>query len=398
MLSSKYLIYIYNSAVEKVAIMKTKLSICILTMFTLSGHTSAQTAYISNNGSGSGYSINQPASIYDINNLLSDTRLDTIKLQPGIYKQTDALYITQGTHPVEIIGEQGVIFSSNYNYAPGDNSGIVVARSNLSFKNMNFLNTRYCFRFKDISVQNILIESITAHNTMSCIDFDSNITANVSNILINDIKSLGYHKAGVRVNGRTPNNISITNSVFDGLASSNETERSCHIAGIIISGATRDILIQNVSIANNIGGVDNCGSYQQGDGIVINADVKNVSIINTVVSNSKDADFDLKGENTTLQNITSSSGKEARYNLKLWNNEYTCTNCYINSANVNAVQAIDSQVTFMGSTFKVKEDSKLCDLRNYNRSDTQIKFSNSQYSLNGDLSFIPKQVINCEQP
>ena len=121
--------------------------------------------------------------------------------------------------------------------------------------------------------------------------------------------------------------------------------------------------------------------------------MKNVSIINTVVSNSKDADFDLKGENTTLQNITSSSGKEARYNLKLWNNEYTCTNCYINSANVNAVQAIDSQVTFMGSTFKVKESSKLCDLRNYNRSDTRIKFSNSQYSLNGDLSYIPFSLI-----
>ncbi|WP_404339925.1 hypothetical protein [Pseudoalteromonas mariniglutinosa] len=377
--------------------MKTKYFISSLALLLVVDHSLANTAYVSADGNGNGNTIDSPASINMLNNLLSDPDISTIHLLSGTYKQNDTLFIEHGDHHVNIIGEDEVIFSSNYNYSPGGSSGLIVARSNISFKNINFLNTRYCFRFKNFNVENVHIDNITAHNTMSCIDFDSNITEKVSNITINNLKSLGYHKAGIRINGSSPENITIKNSVFDGLASSNDAERSCHITGISISGSTKNIFIQDVSIANNIGGLENCGSYQQGDGIVINSEAKNVSILNTIVANSKDADFDIKGENTTLVGITSSSGKEARYNLKLWNNNFTCTNCYVNAANQQAVQAIDAQVQFIDSTFKIKDNSELCDLRNYTNAISKISFIRSQFSYQGDLTSIPSKMTGCEQ-
>ncbi|WP_024612044.1 hypothetical protein [Pseudoalteromonas sp. TB64] len=367
-------------------------SVLLLTSFI----SQAQTAYISNVGGGNGYSNNDPASIEQLNNLLEDPLIDRIELQSGIYKQTDALYLYKGEHPVEIVGLNKVTLSSNYNYYSGSNSGIVIGRSNISFENISFLNTRHCFRIKSTNVNNINLESITANNTMSCIEIDNNATESISDISINNLQSLGYYKAGVRINGTNTSNISITNSVFDGLASSDDSERSCYISGISIAGLAKDILIDKVSIANNIGGIENCGSYQQGDGIMINTGTSNIIIKNTIISNSKDADLDIKGENVTLENITSTSGKEARYNFKLWNNNFTCTDCYVSSANDSAIQAINAQVTFVNSTFKVNEDSHLCDMRNYNVDDATVDFKSSNFSYYGDLTFQPHQLSECE--
>ncbi|MCQ8876511.1 hypothetical protein NQT69_00455 [Pseudoalteromonas shioyasakiensis] len=355
----------------------------------------AGTGFISPNGTGNGYSIDKPASINSVNTLLSDPNLDTIKLMPGTYIQEDAIYLRGGSHDIQVIGDEQVIFSGDYNFTPEGNAGFVIARSNISFENLQFLNTRYCFRFKNYNVTNVKIDKITAHNTMSCIDFDSNITATVENIVVNNVKSLGYFKSGVRINGKTPRNISITNSIFDALASSSEETKSCHITGISVSGFVEDILIKNVTITNNIGAITNCGEYQQGDGVMVNADASNVSIVNTVVGNSKDADFDIKGKNTTLLDVTSLSGKEARYNMKLWNNDFTCKNCYIHIANINAIQAIDAKVNFMNSTFKVNDHIEICDLRNYTDAISSVTFANSHYSSYGELSIIPEHVDNC---
>ncbi|KYL34310.1 hypothetical protein A2I98_12245 [Pseudoalteromonas agarivorans] len=358
--------------------------------------TQAQTAYISNSGSGNGYSINSPAPLSQLNNLLADTVIDRIELQPGLYKQTDALYLSSGEHPIEVVGLDRATFTSNFNYYSGSNSGIVISRSNIKFKNISFLNTRHCFRIKSNDVSNVRLEDISANNTMSCVEIDYNATKNITDISINNLKSIGYYKAGVRINGTNTSGVSITNSVFDGLTSTSDLERSCYISGISIAGLARNILIDNVSIANNIGRIDNCGSYQQGDGIMINTGTSDIVIKNTIISNSKDADLDIKGENVTLENITSTSGKEARYNFKLWNNSFTCNDCYISSANNSAIQAINAQVTFTNSTFKVKEDSRLCDMRNYNVENATVDFKTSNFSYYGDLSFKPHQLAECE--
>jgi len=367
-------------------------SVLLLTSFA----SQAQTAYISTVGSGNGYSENSPASIYQLNNLLADPLIDRVELQPGLYKQTDALFLSNGDHPVEVVGSQRATFTSNFNYYSGSNSGIVIARSNITFKNISFLNTRHCFRIKSNNVNNISLEEITANNTMSCVEIDYNATKAISDISINNLTSLGYYKAGIRINGTNTSNISITNSVFDGLASSLDSERSCYISGISIAGLAKDILIDKVSIANNIGGIENCGSYQQGDGIMINTGTNNIVIKNTIISNSKDADLDIKGENVTLENITSTSGKEARYNFKLWNNNFTCTDCYISSANSSAIQAINAQVTFVNSTFRINENSHLCDMVNYNIEDATVDFKRSNFSYYGDLTFQPHQLSECE--
>ncbi|MBB1350452.1 MULTISPECIES: hypothetical protein [unclassified Pseudoalteromonas] len=356
----------------------------------------AETAYISSDGSGSGYSESNPASIFRLNTLLNDTSIDVIELQAGTYKQDDALFINTGNHPVEVIGTERVVFTSDFNYYSGGNSGFVIARSNLTFKNIAFLNTRHCFRFKNNEVSNIVIDDISANNTMSCIEIDYNATESISNISINKLKSLGYYKAGIRINGQNTKNINITNSIIDGLAMSSDLERSCYITGVSISGPVSDILIDNLSISNNIGRIENCGSYQQGDGIMINADAKDILIKNTIISNSKDADLDIKGQNVTLERITSSGGKEARYNLKLWNNEFTCTECYINPANESAIQAINAQVKMVNSTIKVDETSRLCDMRNYSIDNASVDFYSSKFSYYGNLSFKPSQLSSCE--
>ena len=369
----------------------------ILASITLFSFTSqANTAYISPDGSGNGYTSNSPASISNLNNLLSDSSLDKINLLPGNYSQTDALILNQGDHPIEVVGVNNVTFSSNYNFYSGSNSGFVIARSNISFKNLSFLNTRYCFRFKNNNVENVNIENINAYNNSSCIEFDSNIEKHVSNISINNLKSMGYYKAGIRIDGSDTHNVSISNTILDGLATSTESERDCFISGILINGYSKDILIDNVSISNNIGGIEGCRSYQQGDGIVSNKNTSNIVINNTVISNSRDADLDLKGKNITLNKIKSLSGNEARYNLKLWDNEFTCTECYINTANVSALIAFDSQITLVDSTIKVDESARLCDIRFLNTSTTAIDFINTNFPYHGDIVYQPSNLAQCE--
>nr|WP_158001030.1 hypothetical protein [Pseudoalteromonas sp. TB13] len=376
--------------------MKKLVSVIGLSSLFFSTALLAQTAFISSDGTGTGYQQTSPAPLSRLNTLLSDIQIDKIELKSGIYKQTNALYLNSGSHPVEVIADGRVIISSDYNFYSGGNSGFVLLRGNISFKNISFLNTRYCFRFKNTPVSNVTVNNIKAFNTMSCIDFDSNISHPVSNIKINNLKSIGYYKAGIRINGVNTTDIEILNSTFDGSNAVNDIERSCHIAGISISGTAKDVVIDNVVISNNIGGIENCGSYQQGDGIVINSGVKDVKISNAIISNSRDADLDLKGENITLKNITSSAGKEARYNLKLWNNNYTCDNCYINAANSSVIQAIDAKVTLVNSTLKLNEVNKLCDLINRKANDTQVNFSRSNFSYFGDISFVPPQLSDCQ--
>lgn len=366
--------------------------ILIITSF----YNQAQTAYISPTGSGNGNTPSSSAPLGQLNNLLGDPEISKVEMQPGIYKQTDSLYLNEGIHPVEVVGLNRVVLSSNYNYYSGSNSGIVLARSNITFKNISFLNTRHCFRFKDKYVTNVTLEAISANNTMSCIEIDYNATKSISNIKINKLKSLGYYKAGIRINGKVTHDVSITNSIFDGLASSGDIERSCHITGISVSGFAKDILIDNVSIANNIGGIENCGHYQQGDGIMINSNVTNVSIKDTVISNSKDADLDIKGKNVSLESITSSSGMDGRYNIKLWNNEFVCNDCYINSANESVIQAINAKVEFVNSTFRVNERSRLCDMRDYSKQPPSVRFTDSSFSYYGDITFIPFGLSECE--
>lgn len=368
----------------------------ILSLFLFSFSAIANTAFISPDGMGNGYSANSPTSISNLNSLLSDTHLDKIMLLPGIYSQEDAYVINQGEHPIEIAGLNNVTFSSNYNSNSGSNSGFVIARSNLTFRNVSFLNTRYCFRFKNNEVYNVNIENINAYNNSSCIEFDSNLNKPVSGININNLKSVGYYKGGIRVDGENTSKINISNTILDGLSTAEDHEKDCHIAGILLNGSSQDIVIDNVSISNNIGRIEGCRSYQQGDGIISNKDTKNISITNVVISNSRDADLDLKGENVVLEKIKSLSGKDARYNLKLWDHDFTCSECYINNANTSALIAIDSHITLVDSTIKVSETTRLCDLRYKNTTGTKIDFVNTNFPYYGDLVYQPHNLGQCD--
>lgn len=355
----------------------------------------SQTIYIAPTGNGNGYSIDAPAHIKNINQLITDTNVDKVNILPGIYQQNDALYLNGGNHHVEVIGIGEVTFRSDFNYYSGGNSGLVIARSNISFENISFLNTRYCFRFKNNSVSNVSFDRINALNTSTCIEFDYNLDKTVTDISINELNSIGYYKSGIRINGTKTQNISITNTVIDGLSTSTEEERDCHISGLIISGQSKNISLDNISISNNIGRVNNCGSYQQGDGIIVNSGAQNISINNTTISNSRDADFDIKGLNVTLNRIKSLSGNETRYNLKLWFNSFTCDECYINAANASIIQAIGSTVRLTDSTIRIKETSKICDIRYNDNNASTVRFENSVFLLDGKFTDISTHLEQC---
>lgn len=355
----------------------------------------ANTVYVSSDGTGDGYDIERPANLSDLNGFLADASIANIILKSGIYYQNNYLSVSQGSHPVKISGLGNVIITSDYNSGSGGSSGFIVARSNINFENIKFINTQYCFRFKNNTVSNVNIDRVYAHNTMSCVDFDSGISEVVSNITINELTTLAYHKSGIRINGDTPTNISITNSKIDGLDSNIDSKKDCHITGISVSGKAKDIHIENVSISNNIGGSVGCGSYQQGDGIVINSDVADVTIKNVLVSNSRDADLDIKSQSTILEEVTSLSGDNNRHNLKLWYNDFSCKNCYIKANKPNAIQAIGSRVEFVDSVFEVSDVSKLCDLRERNGIQGSIRFVGGMQLNIENLSMVNSFIPDC---
>ena len=392
-LISYYLLPFY--VISKLIVMNKKCLLILLFLILNSTLTQSQTVYIAPTGNGHGYSVDTPAHISKINQLLMDTDVNKVNILPGIYQQNDALYLNGGNHHVEVIGIGEVTFRSDFNYYSGGNSGLVIARSNISFENISFLNTRYCFRFKNNSVSNVSFDRINALNTSTCIEFDYNLDKTVTDISINELNSIGYYKSGIRINGTKTQNISITNTVIDGLSTSTEEERDCHISGLIISGKSKNIFLDKVSIFNNIGRVDNCGSYQQGDGIVVNSGAQNISINNTTVSNSRDADFDIKGSDVTLNRIKSLAGKETRYNLKLWFNSFTCDECYINAANSSVIQAIGSTVRLTDSTIRIKETSKICDIRYNDNNASTVRFTNSVFLLDGQFNDILPHLEQC---
>ncbi|CAD2223183.1 exported hypothetical protein [Pseudoalteromonas sp. 3J6] len=355
----------------------------------------ANTAYISSDGVGDGYDIERPANLSELNRILTDPNIDNITLKAGTYYQTDTLFISQGVNPVKVSGEGNVIITSDYHNGSGGSSGFIVARSNISFANINFNNTRYCFRFKNYTAENVSIEHIRAHNTMSCVEFDSGILANVSNIKINELTSIAYYKAGIRINGDTPKNITISNSRIDGSTLNLDSKKDCHVAGISVSGSTKNINIHDVSISNNIGGSSNCGTYQQGDGIVVNSEVSGLSIKNVLVSNSRDADFDIKSQHTNLEQIISLSGANNRHNLKLWYSNYSCRDCYIKASKANSIQAIGSKIEFIDSVFEVSDILKVCDLRDRRGIMGSVRFSNTRQLDVQNLTAINDFIPDC---
>lgn len=371
-----------------------KYSLLVSSLF-ITNNAIANTAYISNTGTGDGYSEEMPASLSNVNKLLSDESISKIVLKAGLYEHHDAIYILSGSTPVSIVGEGRVVLSSDYDYITGGNSGVMLARSNIKFENINFLNTRYCFRFKNNPVENIQLRNINAHNIMSCIEVDSNVSQTIRNIKIAELNVVGYYKAGMRLNGESTSDIQVHDSSFDAMESSPDEHRDCHITGISISRGVSNVAISGVNISNNIGRAAGCGSYQQGDGILINSGVDEIRITDTTISNSKDADFDIKGSNVSLTKVTSSSGTQGRYNFKLWNNDFSCIDCYVNTSQLVMTQAINSSLTFIDSTIRIREDSHICDIRDDTDTDKGIAFENTSFSLNGDINVTPKNVASC---
>lgn len=242
----------------------------------------------------------------------------TYILAPGIYQLIKPLQII--SPDVRLIGNEEVIFEGG-----GTGHGLVLGHSNIDISNISFRDIRNCVTVKKQSyVSNISITGITANNVHDCILIDRSIDSTVKNWTISDLKVTNYYRSAVRIAGVGTQRIVLSNFSFNG----GESEGYCWKGGIQVYEKASHIDIFNGHILNNIGG---CGEgYPQGDGIEIDdkdGAPHNIYIENVVVKDSRDGNFDLKGREIYLKNVTSSSSGFTKVGYKLWNYDYICENC-----------------------------------------------------------------------
>lgn len=242
----------------------------------------------------------------------------TYVLSPGVYQLNKPLQLN--SPDVRLIGNGDVTFEG-----AGSIQGLVLSHSNIDIENITFRDVRNCVTVKKQShVSNINIRDVVANNVHDCILIDRSIDSTVKNWTISDLKVTNYYRSAVRIAGVGTQRIVLSNFSFNG----GESEGYCWKGGIQVYEKASHIDIFNGHILNNIGG---CGEgYPQGDGIEIDdkdGAPHNIYIENVVVKNSRDGNFDLKGRNIYLKNVTSSSSGFTKVGYKLWNYDYICENC-----------------------------------------------------------------------
>lgn len=242
----------------------------------------------------------------------------TYVLSPGVYRLNEPLQIKSPN--VRLIGNGEVFFEGTE-----DVQGLILGHSNIDIENISFRNIRSCVSVKKQShVSNINIRNIVANNVHDCILIDRSIDSTVKNWTISDLKVTNYYRSAVRIAGVGTQRIILTDFTLNG----GHSEGYCWKGGIQIYEEASHIDIFNGHILNNVGG---CGEgYPQGDGIEIDdkdGAPHDIFIEKVVVKNSTDGNFDLKGRNIYLKNVTSSSSGFTKVGYKLWNYEYVCENC-----------------------------------------------------------------------
>ncbi len=242
----------------------------------------------------------------------------TYILAPGIYQLIKPLQII--SPDVRLIGNGEVIFEGG-----GTGHGLVLGHSNIDISNISFRDIRNCVTVKKQSyVSNISITGITANNVHDCILIDRSIDSTVKNWLISDLKVTNYYRSAVRIAGAGTKRIILSNFSLDG----GKSKGYCWKGGIQIYERASHINIFDGRIVNNIG---SCGSnYPQGDGIEIDdkdGAPHDISIVNVIVGDSRDGNFDLKGSNIFMKDVISASSGFTKAGFRLWNYDYVCKSC-----------------------------------------------------------------------
>ena len=248
----------------------------------------------------------------------------------GVYDINDPV-ILNGEEYTTLIANEAAIFEGHFDY--GNHSiqvdGFVLKRGNIDFHNFSFKNVNSCIRaYKNTELHNVRINGLIATDTHSCILLERGKNLDVNHWAISNIDIQGYYRVAIRLAGATTRNISINNFLINGV-SSDSNPSHCFKGGVQIYEAAHHITLQHGRVINNVG---DCGSsYQQGDGI--EADDRqglphHLTFNDLVVENSGDANFDLKADFVTMNNIISLTQSNTRFAYKFWSyDRYLCTRC-----------------------------------------------------------------------
>lgn len=312
-------------------------------------------------------------------------------LLSGIYKLTDTVVLrSPSTNDVLILeGRDNAVIQGNFNFSDttGTNSGLRLHTGNIIVRGLDFQNTGFCIKANKTSVvSQVLIENIDAQDVHSCILVDRDSEQAVNHWIIKNSRIKGYYRVGIRLAGNQSRDFLLDNVQIDGAHTQGKSE--CFKSGIQILGSVANVDIRNSSVANNIG---TCGEdYQQGDGI--EADHKdgtptNINLDKVYISNSGDAELDLKADHVTMSNIVVQGGDKSRYAFKVWAyKNYECTNCYAHGLHKAYINLNQASMTFHASVFANSTPVHACDLRHGTTPNDQsvVRFDRVQMYLGNE--------------
>lgn len=275
----------------------------------------------------------------------------------------------------------GVQILGNLTFSPvsGQSNGFRLRTGNIIIRGFTFEMIGTCARTESTStVQNVIIENITANNTHSCILVDRGMTMPIGNWVIRNVNINGYNRVGVRLASVQSSGFLIEDTVIDGAQSQGPSD--CFKGGIQILTGASNITVRHTEVRNNIG---TCavGAYEQGDGIEVdhvNGIPTNILFEDVLVENSRDGEFDLKGENITLKDITVRSGPVSRFPLKFWHyDNYQCHNCVLigGAGTLALIHSVYATMVFHNSVILNDRPQRLCDNRHEN-GPAVIQFNN----------------------
>lgn len=332
---------------------------------------SAKTYFLAPEGRGNadGSSETNAMGFAALQELVYDARQSTkVKFLQGVYPLAVTLIVRAPSSSTLFIleGSEGAVIRGNFDFATesGMASGIRLSSGNVVVRGLGFERTGFCVKtYKYATVDNVLIEKINAVDVHSCVVIDRDSTRPVTRVIVRDSNIKGYYRVGVRLAGNQSSDFLLDHLQIDG--AHNQAKSDCFKGGIQLLAGVKRVHIRNSVIENNIG---SCGeNYQQGDGI--EADHKEgvpdeIFIENVRVANSGDADFDMKANHVSLQNVHAMGGALTRYAYKMWTYDtYTCSHCMAFGSNVAYIHLYQAGMRFNDSTFANTKAVRICDLR-----------------------------------
>lgn len=291
-----------------------------------------------------------------------------ITLLPGVYDLSTTVDLRSPTSDTVLVleGREGAVLKGNFNFATGTgtSSGLRLRTGNLILRNLAFESTGFCVKSEKSSVvDQVLLDELDAKNVHSCVLVDRDSIQPVTRWIVRDSNIHGYYRSAIRLAGAKSQDFLLDNLQVDG--AHDQAKSDCYKAGIQLYAGVSKVHIRNSSIRNNIG---SCGeAYQQGDGI--EADHKQgtpdqILMENVRVSNSGDADLDMKANHVTLNKVVTLGGALTKYAFKMWTYDtYECEQCYAFGANKAYITLLEATMKFSRSTFANETPVHLCDLR-----------------------------------